>query len=163
RRHVRIVLAAAAAVLVVLAGTIGWSVGDSSDGGDRADAPAPSLAPVRTPSGTAGFDPAAGRTARGSDPRSGIGAEVRYAASEWGSNVDLTVSGIQPGTRCRLDVYGSRGRVETASSWVVPPAGYPAGEQLRGTTGISVGEITGFSVKTVADDTKLLEIEPGKQ
>jgi hypothetical protein len=162
RRQVRIGLAAAAAVLVVAAGAVGWSVGDSSDDGDRAGAPVPGGTVVPIPPPTATFDPAAGRTARASDPQSGVGAEVRYAASEWGSDVDLTVSGIRPGTRCRLDVYGSRGRVETASSWVVPPAGYPAGDPLHGTTGIPVGEITGFSVKTVVDGGQLLEIQPGK-
>ncbi len=155
RRRMRLVSAAAAAVFVVLAGALGWSLGDSS-GTDRAGAPAPSSTSAPTPPP----EPPAGRTVRASDPRSGVGAELRYSASAWGSNVDLTVSGINPGTRCQLDVYGGKGRVETASSWVVPPAGYESGERMRGTTGIPVDEITRFAVNTVGDGTQLLEIRP---
>ncbi|MFE2865961.1 anti-sigma factor family protein [Embleya sp. NPDC059259] len=167
RRRSRHLVAAAAAVLMVLAGFTGWALGDTSDTGDPVAAP-PTASPGR-PSGTAGPAGTAtppgqppgqpgGRIARGGDPRSGMGAELRYAATAWGSSVDLSLSGIRPGTRCQLDVYGTRGRVETASSWVVPTGDYGPGDPIRGATSIPVGEITRFAVKTVGDGEQLLEI-----
>ncbi|MFF7249524.1 anti-sigma factor family protein [Embleya sp. NPDC008237] len=167
-RRLRHAVAAAAAVLMILAGLTGWALGDSSDTGDSAAAPPTTAAPGR-PSGTAGPAGTAtppgqpgGRIARGGDPRSGMGAELRYAATAWGSSLDLSLSGIRPGTRCQLDVYGTRGRVETASSWVVPNGGYGSGDPIRGATSIPVGEITRFAVKTVGDGEQLLEIPPAQ-
>ncbi|WP_406297917.1 zf-HC2 domain-containing protein [Embleya sp. NBC_00888] len=168
RRRSRHAVAAAAAVLMILAGFTGWVLGDSSDSGDTAGAP-PTTAPPGRPSATAGPAGTATppglpglRIARGGDPRSGMGAELRYAATAWGSSVDLSLSGIRPGTRCRLDVYGTRGRVETASSWVVPNGDYGPGDPIRGATSIPVGEITRFAVKTVGDGAELLEIPPAQ-
>ncbi|WP_161500708.1 anti-sigma factor family protein [Embleya scabrispora] len=166
-RRLRSLAAAAAAVLVLLAGLTGWALGDTGGDGDTAAAPTGAVpgtptAPA-TPPGTAP-SPAqsGGRTVRAGDPRSGAGAELRYAATAWGSSVDLSLSGIRPGTRCRLDVYGTKGRVETASSWVVPDGEYPPADPIRGATSIPVGEITRFSVRTVGGGEQLLEIPPAQ-
>ncbi|WP_406283948.1 anti-sigma factor family protein [Embleya sp. NBC_00896] len=163
RRRLRHVAVAAAAVLVVLAGALGWALGDAGGDGTTAAPPASTAPPQPSPSTTApASPPPGGRTVRASDPRSGAGAELRYAATAWGSSVDLTLSGIRPGTRCQLDVYGTKGRVETASSWQVPAGGYGPADEIRGGTSIPVGEITRFAVRIVGDGEELLEIPPAQ-
>ncbi|MGC0418471.1 anti-sigma factor family protein [Embleya sp. AB8] len=167
-RRLRNLTAAAAAVLVLLAGLTGWALGDSGGSHESTAAPSSSgpppppasVSPAAREPGTPAVPPGA-RTVRADDPRSGAGAELRYAATAWGSSVDVSLSGIRPGTRCQLDVHGTRGRIETASSWVVPGGEYGA-DPIRGATGIPAGEITRFTVKTVGDGQQLLDIVLGQ-
>lgn len=161
-RRLRVLAAAAAAFLVLLAGTAGWALADGDDSSTRAAPPSatatPSVPPPASPLPTG----PPGRTVRASDAASGAGAELRYAATAWGSDVDLRLTGVKPGTLCRLDVYGTDGRAETASSWQVPATGYGSQEQIRGSTSIEIGDIAGFAVHAIEDDTRLLEIPPAK-
>jgi len=159
----RVLAAAAAAFLVLLAGTAGWALNDGDGPTTAAAPPSPIGPPPATPPPTVSAPtPPPGRTVRANDAESGAGAELRYAATAWGSDVDLRLTGVKPGTLCRLDVYGTDGRSETASSWQVPATGYGSQEQIRGSTSIKAGEITGFAVRAIEDDSELLEIPPAK-
>ena len=72
-------------------------------------------------------------TVRGSDPRTGAAATVRYQSQQWGLQMQVQVSGIPPGTRCELLVLGPGGRA-VAGGWTVAAghtrAWYPASAPL---------------------------------
>jgi hypothetical protein len=61
-----------------------------------------------------------------------------------------------------LDVFGTRGRNETASSWVVPPGGYsgPSGVTIPGGTSIPPTEITRFVISVVGQERVLVSATP---
>ena len=84
-------------------------------------------------------------TVRGSDPRTGAAATVRYLTQPWGLQVQVQVSGIAPGTRCELWVSGPAGRA-AAGGWTVAAghtsAWYPASASL------AVSGVRGFAVAT---------------
>jgi len=84
-------------------------------------------------------------TVRGSDPRTGAAATVRYRTQPWGLQLQVQVRGIAPGTRCELWVSGPGGRA-VAGGWTVTAghasAWYPASASL------AVSGVRGFVVAT---------------
>jgi hypothetical protein len=93
-------------------------------------------------------------TVRGSDPRTGAAATVRYLTQPWGLQVQVQVSGIAPGTRCKLWVSGPGGRA-VAGGWTVAAghtsAWYPASASLAmsGVRGFVVATPSGKSLVSV--------------
>lgn len=83
-----------------------------------------------------------GTTVRGSNPRTGAGAAVRYAPQPWGLELDVRVSRIPAGTTCELEVINSRGREVPAGGWMTAGGGgwYPASSPF------SASAIRGFAV-----------------
>ncbi|UGQ14913.1 zf-HC2 domain-containing protein [Yinghuangia sp. ASG 101] len=156
-RRTRTTVLASAAAFAVLVGTFGWVMGtqDDSTPSARPTASAPPASPTATAPPPP--PPADQRTATAAGA-SGAEMSLVYRAVAWGTAIDLQLAGIPGGTRCQLDVYGTRGRQETASSWVVPKDGYqkPGSVHVPGGTSIPPDEITRFVVSTVGDENELL-------
>jgi len=74
-------------------------------------------------------------TVHGTSPVTGAWAAVRYAGRPWGTELQVSVAGIAPGTRCRLLVIGTAGQKVAAGGWDLAasrqPAWYPASVPLR--------------------------------
>ncbi|HSA52833.1 MAG TPA: zf-HC2 domain-containing protein, partial [Yinghuangia sp.] len=163
-RRQRTTLLAAAAAFAVLVGTLGWVMGSEEEGSPSA-APTASAPPSGSPPATAPPPPTADqRTASAANLDSGAEMSLVYRPVDWGTAIDLTLDGVPGGTRCQLDVYGTRGRQETASSWVVPKEGYqqPGAMHVPGGTSIPPDEITSFVVSTVGDEDELLVAKTGQ-
>jgi hypothetical protein len=52
------------------------------------------------------------------NPRTHVGATVRYAARPWGLVLSAQVTGIPVGTTCQLDVISGKDLVTTAGGWL---------------------------------------------
>jgi len=100
-RRRRRYLAAAAAVIVGVAAATGWQA----------------LHPQGPPAAAA--TPRWEATDEAVNPVTGAGAVVRYAAEPWGSELEVRVSGVAPGTRCQFWVTGPRGQKVDAGGWIV--------------------------------------------
>ncbi|MGR6999690.1 hypothetical protein ACU686_18795 [Yinghuangia aomiensis] len=145
----------------MLFGTLGWVLG-SNDDTKSAAAPPPSSTPSAKPAPPAPVR-GAGREQRVSaNSPSGTAVTVAYRPVDWGTAIDMNLKGVAPGTRCQLDVYGTRNRNETASSWIVPPGGYdtPAGASVPGGTSIPPAEITRFVISVVGQERVLIAATP---
>ena len=74
--------------------------------------------------------PARAVTVQGTNPETGTWAAVRYTAQPWGTELEVTITGVTAGTRCQLLVTGSQGQVIHAGGWDFAvgsrPAWYPA-------------------------------------
>lgn len=83
-----------------------------------------------------------GTTVRGSNPRTGAGAAVRYLPQPWGLELDVRVSRIPAGTTCELEVINSSGREVPAGGWMMAGRGgwYPASSPFP------ASDIRGFAV-----------------
>jgi anti-sigma factor RsiW len=92
-------------------------------------------------------------TVSAAGPVTGAWAAVRYAAQPWGTELEVQVTGIRAGTRCRLEVTGARGQDVAAGGWTITAgsqhAWYPASVPFR------PGSLRGFAVtsggKTLVD------------
>jgi Putative zinc-finger len=140
RRHVRTrVATAAAAGLVAGAGVItGWHLADPATQRPAASAPAWSV------------------PARAGDPRTGVSATVRYAATAWGLQLSVQVTGIPVGTACELDVISRQGQVTTAGGWTIAGGRaiwYPASSP------VALADVRGF---VVASGSRILVNVPIK-
>jgi anti-sigma factor RsiW len=89
-------------------------------------------------------------TVHGASPVTGAWAAVRYASRPWGTELQVSVSGIAPGTRCRLLVIGTAGQKVAAGGWDLAasrqPAWYPASIPLRAASLRSFEIITGRKI-----------------
>ncbi len=87
-------------------------------------------------------------------PVTGAWAAVRYAAQPWGTELEVQVTGIRAGTRCRLVVTGAPGQDVAAGGWTITAAGqqawYPASVPFR------PGSLRGFAV--TADGKTLVTV-----
>ncbi|MGA4540786.1 anti-sigma factor family protein [Uniformispora flossi] len=160
-RRTRTVLLAAAAACAVLFGTLGWVLG-SNDDTKSAAAPPPSSTSSAKPAPPAPSAAPAGEQRVSANSPSGTAVTVAYRPVDWGTAIDMNLKGVAPGTRCQLDVYGTRNRNETASSWIVPPGGYdaPAGVSVPGGTSIPPAEITRFVISVVGQERVLIAATP---
>ncbi|MDI2131748.1 zf-HC2 domain-containing protein [Yinghuangia seranimata] len=165
RRRRTVLLAAAAAAAIAVA-SLGWVFGGDDGGKTTALPPAsPSVSASASTGAAPQVPPAPGaRTVKLTDPRSAAVATVEYREVEWGTTIQMKLSGVAPGTRCQLDVYGTKGRQETASSWVVPDEGYEGSSDVLvpGATSIRSGEIVRFMVTVVGQGTTLLRGDIGQ-
>jgi hypothetical protein len=74
-------------------------------------------------------------TVQATDPVTGIWAAVRYTAQSWGTELEVSVTGVAAGTRCQLLVTGQRGQVISAGGWRFiagqQPTWYPASVPIQ--------------------------------
>lgn len=88
----------------------------------------------------------AARVVAASDPSTGVQARIRMVAEPGGTRLQLSLSGVAPGERCRLVAVGVDGRREVAATWV---ATYVGRADVVGTTGIPASRLRGFEVSTL--------------
>ncbi len=60
--------------------------------------------------------------ARGASPATGAGATIRYQRHAWGTELEVRVTGIKPGTTCQLRVTSNGGGQIGAGGWTVTAA-----------------------------------------
>jgi anti-sigma factor RsiW len=74
-------------------------------------------------------------TVHGISPETGAWAGVRYTGQPWGTKLQVSITGVAPGTRCQLLVIGADGQKTAAGGWVLaasqPSAWYSASVPLR--------------------------------
>jgi anti-sigma factor RsiW len=79
--------------------------------------------------------PARAVTVQATNPVTGTWAAVRYTAQPWGTELDVSVTGVAPGTQCHVLVTGLRGQVISAGGWDYaasrPPAWYPSSVPIQ--------------------------------
>jgi anti-sigma factor RsiW len=107
-------LAAAAAVAIVALG-----------GGA---AVASALQPSASPSGPGQINTTAWHRSTGTGPVAGAHLTVRYRHQLWGTQMEVNVTGLQPGSVCEFRVVDASGRPEVVGSWRLWPGDswYPA-------------------------------------
>lgn len=130
RRYLRTrVAAAAAAGLLVGAGVIaGWHAAHPA-----AQRPAAGSARVWAV------------TPHATNPRTHVGATVRYEARPWGLVLSAQVTGIPVGTTCHLDVISGQGQVTTGGGWTIANGRanwYPASSP------VALSNVRGFAVSS---------------
>ncbi|WP_449338265.1 hypothetical protein [Streptomyces griseus] len=77
------------------------------------------------------------------------------APQEWGTDVELALSGAAP-VSCTLVAVGRDGSSETVATWA-EPGGLPV--RMRGAAALAQNAIARFEVR-VADGTRLATITP---
>jgi hypothetical protein len=111
RRRVWAVAAAAAVTLVAAAGTTQWLKIETS----RPNVP---LSQPWT------------AQAQGFDSQTRAGVTIRYSPRRWGTELDVHVTGIRPGTICQFWVTTAQGKKMAAGGWSIastrPATWYPA-------------------------------------
>ena len=89
-------------------------------------------------------------TVQGTDPATGAWAAVRYTSQPWGTELQVSITGIVPGTRCRLLVTGTGGQEVAAGGWDLAasqqPAWYSASVPFKATSLRSFEIITGRTI-----------------
>jgi hypothetical protein len=90
-------------------------------------------------------DPAAAVTANGWNPATDVRMAASVAGDSWGARLDVDLSGVKPGERCRLVVRSHDGRTEVVSRWRVNYAGQVA---VQATTSIPAGDVSELWVVT---------------
>ena len=108
-RRRRNLLAAAAIVVVGIAAASAVKVLHDANAG-----PPAAVAPARAV------------TVQAANPATGTWAAVRYTAQPWGTELEVSISGVTAGTRCQLLVTGPQGQVISAGGWDYRPGARPA-------------------------------------
>jgi hypothetical protein len=89
-------------------------------------------------------------TVQGTSPVTGAWAGVRYTGQPWGTKLQVSITGVAPGTRCQLLVIGADGRKIAAGGWDLsarqPSAWYSASVPLPAASLRSFEIITGRKV-----------------
>jgi anti-sigma factor RsiW len=142
RRRRRRALAAAAAVLAAAAAT-GWAT--------------QVLHPAAPPHPAAASWWAA--AADGFNAATGARAAVRYTPQSWGTELEASVSGIPPGTRCQIWATTASGQHAAGGSWTVtrgaPHAWYPASVPFP------AGSLADFDITTGGKVLVAIPLRPG--
>jgi putative zinc finger protein len=90
-------------------------------------------------------DPAPPVTASGWNPSTDVRMAASVAGDSWGARLELELSGVAPGERCRLVVRAADGRTEVVSRWRVTYTGRVA---VRATTSIPARDVSELWVVT---------------
>jgi predicted anti-sigma-YlaC factor YlaD len=118
-------LAAAAAVVLVAAG----------GGALTANALQPAGAPYQQPSGSTQVGTLAWQRVSGTARTTGVSLTVKYAKVPWGTEMQVHVAGVKPGTICEFQVTDASGAVWRVGSWQIsgsdPGAWYPVATSIR--------------------------------
>ena len=102
--------------------------------------------------------PARAVTAEATNPVTGIWAAVRYTARPWGTELEVSIAGVAPGTHCQLLVTGQRGQVISAGGW-----DFAAGRQQWYPASVPIQPASLQRFAIVADGKTLVTIQPGKR
>ncbi len=148
RRRNILALVAAAAVLVVGTG-VGVRLATDTGGGT---APRP---PVAIP--TAGTTPSAAPTTTvdGTNPATGVRAEIAMQPKAWGTAFSVRLTGAPAETRCRLIVIDRKGNTDIAGGWEVQ---YLGSARFFGSSMIQKRDIASVEVRTV-EGKRLLHVK----
>ena len=79
----------------------------------------------------------------GNDPATSVSAKVELAAQASGTQLTLTLNGVEPGEHCQLVAVDSSGRREVAATWV---ASYQGRASVTGTTSLTPQSIASLEV-----------------
>jgi hypothetical protein len=140
------VFAAAAAIVVVVAGIAFGVVGLTKNGGGTQPQPSASK-----PIGITEASPGPGTSNTNTDSDTGVVATVTTHATTTGSSVDLIMSRVRGPLKCELlAISGSDS--EVVANWNVPAGGYgmpgqPKEFVTRGTTSFAPSDIQKFEVR----------------
>jgi hypothetical protein len=74
--------------------------------------------------GIGGPDLGGGQRYGGTDPRTGVRADMALEKKDWGTQISFAISNIKGPKTCRLIVVHSDGTMEPLSSWVVGEKGW---------------------------------------
>jgi hypothetical protein len=116
--------------------------------------------------GTRDAGPAVSATASARDTASGVDATVAMTDKPWGTQIGLTLGGVQGPLQCDLVAVSTSGVRQTVATWAVPGPGYGVADQptpltVQGGTGIPRNEIADFLVRTL-DGRTLVDVKGGK-
>ncbi|HET9143742.1 zf-HC2 domain-containing protein [Actinophytocola sp.] len=92
-----------------------------------------------------------------SNPETGVRAEARLVAHDWGTEIQIRMYNVPPGESCRLVVWakGVSGYRETAGWWATPPGQpEPHHPEIPGSTSIALSMISKLEV--MSEDSVLL-------
>ena len=145
--------AAAVAAVAVTAGVFG-EFGEFGHDEILTSAGAAPSAAVSPWSGLQGPDLEHGRRLVGTDPGTGVHAEVVLDAAAWGTKVSFALSRLPGPQNCRLVAVRRGGDEEMLSSWTVPPEGYGEAGQphplvLQAATALDRSDIVSLRVDAV--------------
>lgn len=87
-----------------------------------------------------------------SDPGTHVRGSFVITGADTGSQVRVSLSGVQPGERCRLLAFTANGQPEVAATWV---ARYDGTAVVTGSTGLAPSDIAGLQVVTRQGQTLL--------
>ncbi|WP_176611463.1 zf-HC2 domain-containing protein [Actinomadura sp. WMMB 499] len=131
-------VAAAACLTLAVGGLAGGLIAAAGDGPGTAAAPPATSAP---PSPTR-VTPA--ERIEAANDATGVHGYVLLHERKWGTEVELHLSGLERGARCRLQVIARDGRRDALGSWYVPyDDGYG---EYRGSTMFPRGELSTFEI-----------------
>ncbi len=99
--------------------------------------------------------PARAVTVQGTNPETGTWAAVRYTAKPWGTELEVSVTGITAGTRCQLLVTGPQGQVIKAGGWDYAVGSQP--EWYPASVPIAAASLRRFTI--VADGKTLVTVQ----
>ncbi|MFB4301373.1 anti-sigma factor family protein [Actinomadura sp. NTSP31] len=155
-------LAAAACLLLVVGALFGGLMFSSRDDGRTASPPATSGSPSPAPSESEEPEPeqtvqptGRGERIAATNPDTKIKGIVWLQREEWGTKVELYLSGVPKGEHCRMMVVARDGRRDPIGSWYVPyDTGYG---DYHGSTMFPRGQLYSFEIVGL-DGTPLLTI-----
>ena len=101
--------------------------------------------------------PVAAATWSATDPATHVSATAAVTPEVWGTQFQLKLNGLPPGTTCRLVVHSSDGSSETAGTW---GSGYSASASVPASTSISPSQITDLDIVS-GTGTVLVQVPPG--
>lgn len=137
-------LAAAACVLVAAAaGVVAGATWERR--ASNIAAPAPTVTVTATPTPTP--PPANVVTAANRNDQTGAAMRVRLTPAAGWVRVQVTVTGIPAGQRCRIWVVSAKGTRELAGSWLVSPKGAQEGTTLDGSAIVDPNDVTDIIIE----------------
>jgi hypothetical protein len=71
-------------------------------------------------------------------------ATVMFASRSWGTELEVRVSGIAPGTACQLWVNGAGAQKQIVGGWIFVPG--EAGTWIQASTSLSAASLRSFAV-----------------
>jgi hypothetical protein len=145
RRNIGLLTAAAVALVVVTGGAVGMVAHET----------APTHTIVAPPPSSSGnvIEPSGGPKVTAKDPATGVSAEVSLESKKWGTLFEVEVTGVAPGTECRLIAVSKNGRRDVAGAWAVPK-NVPKGgtSEYYGSSMIARKQLAAIEVRTLAGD-----------
>jgi hypothetical protein len=141
---------AAAAVLLVVLPLMAWKSAESPTA--QGGVPLGTLEPA--PTSTSGTAAVAGaHVVQGSDPETGVSANIAVQPESWGTRVDLELRGVSGPMDGLLVAVSRSGYSQVVTSWRVPEPGFgvpgaPEPLRVRGGVGFTETDIERFDVRS---------------
>jgi len=97
---------------------------------------------------------AGGQVVAATDAATHVKGQADLWAQNWGTSVNLWLSGVRPGDKCQLIAVAKDGHRDVMASWQVVDEGYGKESPYLGSTMISRGQLVSLEVRTL--DGRLL-------